>query len=156
MTDRSHLLTELRLPESMNLDAMSVEEAVAVMNEQDARAVAAVKAESTNVAKAVELAAAPSGDRVLGTDPTTGYDVVARAGRYGPYVSLTMPEGSAGKSGTAKPPTASLFKTMDLETLTLEQALRLLTLPRVLGTAEDGEEITAKKRPLEPAKAEPK
>jgi N-acetylmuramic acid 6-phosphate etherase len=58
MTDRSHLLTELRLPESMNLDAMSVEEAVAVMNEQDARAVAAVKAESANVAKAVELASA--------------------------------------------------------------------------------------------------
>ena len=90
------------------------------------------------VAKAVELASAPSGDRVLGTDPTTGYDVVARAGRYGPYVSLALPEGSKDK-----PPTASLFKTMDLETLTLEQALELLTLPRVLGTAEDGEEITA-------------
>ena len=58
MTDRSHLLTELRLPESMNLDAMSVEQAVAVMNEQDARAVAAVKAESANVAAAVELVAA--------------------------------------------------------------------------------------------------
>ena len=58
MTDRSHLLTELRLPESMNLDAMSVEEAVALMNEQDARAVAAVKAEASNVARAVELVAA--------------------------------------------------------------------------------------------------
>ncbi len=90
------------------------------------------------VEKAVELASAPSGDRVLGTDPTTGYDVIARAGRYGPYVSLVLPEGSK-----EKPPTASLFKTMDLETLTLEQALQLLTLPRVLGAAEDGEEITA-------------
>jgi DNA topoisomerase-1 len=90
------------------------------------------------VDRAVELAAAPSGDRVLGTDPTTGYDVVAKAGRYGPYVSLVMPEGSKDK-----PPTASLFKTMDLETITLEQALQLLTLPRVLGTAEDGEQITA-------------
>ncbi|MCY7364641.1 MAG: type I DNA topoisomerase [Frankiaceae bacterium] len=90
------------------------------------------------VDKAVELAAAPSGDRVLGVDPTTGYDVVAKAGRYGPYVSLTLPEGSKDK-----PPTASLFKTMDLETLTLEQALKLLTLPRVLGDAEDGEEVSA-------------
>src|SRR5687768_8306720 len=57
MTDRSHLLTELRLPESMNLDAMSVEEAVALMNDQDARAVAAVRAEAANVAKAVVLVA---------------------------------------------------------------------------------------------------
>ena len=90
------------------------------------------------VARAVELAAAPSGDRVLGTDPTTGYDVIARAGRYGPYVSLVLPEGAKDK-----PPTASLFRTMDLETLTLDQALQLLTLPRVLGLAEDGEPITA-------------
>jgi DNA topoisomerase-1 len=89
------------------------------------------------VHKAVELANAPSGDRVLGTDPTTGYDVVAKAGRYGPYVSLVLPEGSKDK-----PPTASLFRTMDLETLTLEQALTLLTLPRVLGEV-DGEEVTA-------------
>ena len=76
------------------------------------------------VARAVELAAAPSGDRVLGVDPITGYDVVARAGRYGPYVSLTLPEGSKDK-----PPTGSLFKTMDLETITLDDALLLLTLP---------------------------
>ena len=91
-----------------------------------------------SVEKAVELAHAPSGDRVLGTDPTTGYDVVAKAGRYGPYVSLVLPEESKDR-----PPTASLFASMDLETLTLEQALKLLTLPRVLGVAEDGEEITA-------------
>jgi DNA topoisomerase-1 len=90
------------------------------------------------VEKAVELAHAPSGDKVLGTDPTTGYDVVAKAGRYGPYVSLVLPEGSKDK-----PPTGSLFASMSLETITLEQALQLLTLPRVLGTAEDGEEITA-------------
>ena len=49
MQDRSHLLTEQRLPESMNLDAMSVEDAVALMNAQDATAVAAVAAERTNV-----------------------------------------------------------------------------------------------------------
>ncbi len=90
------------------------------------------------VEKAVELARAPSGDRELGTDPTTGYPVVAKAGRYGPYVSLVLPEGSKDK-----PPTGSLFASMDLETITLDQALQLLTLPRVLGSAEDGEEITA-------------
>ncbi|MEO6204765.1 MAG: type I DNA topoisomerase [Mycobacteriales bacterium] len=87
---------------------------------------------------ALELASAPSGDRVLGTDPDTGYDVVAKAGRYGPYVSLVLPEGSKDK-----PPTGSLFASMSLDTITLEQALMLLTLPRSLGNAEDGEEILA-------------
>jgi DNA topoisomerase-1 len=89
-------------------------------------------------ALALELASAPSGDRTLGRDPGTGYDVVAKAGRYGPYVSLVLPEGSKDK-----PPTGSLFASMSLDTITLEQALELLTLPRVLGAAEDGEEITA-------------
>ena len=58
MTDRSHLLTELRLPESMNLDALSIDDAVKVMNEQDARAVAAVAAERANVVQAIEIVAA--------------------------------------------------------------------------------------------------
>ena len=89
------------------------------------------------VDKAVELAAAPSGDRVLGIDPATGHDVVAKAGRYGPYVSLVLPEGVAGK-----PPTGSLFSSMGLDTITLEQALTLLTLPRVLGEV-DGEPVSA-------------
>jgi DNA topoisomerase I len=80
--------------------------------------------------KTEELFAAPSGERVLGTDPETGEDVTAKAGRYGPYVS----------SGDR---TSSLFASMSLDTITLEDALRLLTLPRVLGTGADGEEITA-------------
>jgi DNA topoisomerase-1 len=86
---------------------------------------------------ALELASAPSGDKTLGQDPATGYDVVAKAGRYGPYVSLVLPEGSKDK-----PPTASLFASMSLETITLEDALRLLTLPRLLGEVE-GEPVTA-------------
>lgn len=55
MNDRSHLMTELRLPESMGLDAMSVEQAVELMNQQDARAVAAVAAEKANIARAIDL-----------------------------------------------------------------------------------------------------
>jgi DNA topoisomerase-1 len=86
-------------------------------------------------ARAEELLAKPSGDRVLGTDPATGRQVVARDGRYGPYVSEVLEKGSA-----EKPRTGSLFATMSLETITLEEALRLLSLPRTL-TAPDGEEI---------------
>jgi DNA topoisomerase-1 len=84
---------------------------------------------------AEELLAKPSGDRMLGLDPATGRQVVARDGRYGPYVSEVLEQGAA-----EKPRTASLFKTMSLETITLEEALRLLSLPRAL-TAPDGEEI---------------
>ena len=69
------------------------------------------------LAMAEELLAKPSGDRVLGVDPETGRDVVARDGRYGPYVSEVLEEGS-----TEKPRTGSLFKTMSLETITLEEA----------------------------------
>jgi DNA topoisomerase-1 len=85
--------------------------------------------------KAEELLAKPSGDRVLGVDPESGRQVVARDGRYGPYVSEVLEEGS-----TDRPRTGSLFKTMSLETVTLEDALRLLSLPRAL-SAPDGEEI---------------
>ena len=85
--------------------------------------------------KAEELLAKPSGDRVLGVDPESGRQVVARDGRYGPYVSEVLEEGS-----TDKPRTGSLFKTMSLETVTLEDALRLLSLPRTL-SAPDGDEI---------------
>jgi DNA topoisomerase-1 len=91
------------------------------------------------VEKAEELLSQPSGDRELGTDPETGLSLVARTGRYGPYVTEVLPEDSK-----EKPRTASLFKTMSLDTVTLEDALRLLQLPRVVGVAEDGEEVVAR------------
>jgi DNA topoisomerase-1 len=93
------------------------------------------------VEKAEELLAAPSGDRDLGTHPESGLPVVAKAGRYGPYVTEVLPE-DAPKG--AKPRTGSLLATMSLDTVTLEDALRLLSLPRVVGVdPESGDEITA-------------
>jgi DNA topoisomerase-1 len=92
------------------------------------------------VEKAVELLSTPSGDRVLGDDPETGLPVIAKAGRFGPYVQLGEVDSSPKKK---KPPTASLLKNMNLEAVTLEDALRLLTLPRSLGKDPvDGAEIT--------------
>ena len=83
-----------------------------------------------------ELLSRPAGgERSLGTHPETGREIVARDGRYGPYVTEVLPEGEDGK-----PRTASLFSSMSLETLTLDDAMRLLTLPRTLKSA-DGEEI---------------
>jgi DNA topoisomerase-1 len=89
--------------------------------------------------RAEELLAQPSGDRELGVHPETGRTIVARTGRYGPYVTEVLPEDSK-----EKPHTASLFKTMSLDTITLEDALRLLEIPRVVGVAPDGEEIVAR------------
>ncbi|HZD87687.1 MAG TPA: type I DNA topoisomerase [Gaiellaceae bacterium] len=88
--------------------------------------------------RARELLEQPSGDRELGVDPATGRTIVARSGRYGPYVTEVLPE-----DAKEKPRTASLFKTMSLDTVALEDALRLLTLPRVVGVGEDGEEVVA-------------
>lgn len=88
-----------------------------------------------------ELLSAPSGEeRVLGTDPVSGNTVVAKAGRFGPYVTEVLPE-EAPKS--AKPRTGSLFRSMSLDTVTLEDALRLMSLPRVVGVDPEGTEITA-------------
>jgi len=101
------------------------------------------------IERALELLAAPSGDRVLGEDPETGEPIVLRSGRFGPYVQVGMPEESAEGEGngrsrsakTGKPRTASLLASMRPETLTLEEALQLLRLPRVLGTDEAGVEV---------------
>jgi DNA topoisomerase I len=87
---------------------------------------------------AAELLDRPSGDKILGSDPETGKTIVAKAGRFGPYVTELLDEGSPS---TAKPRTASLLKSMDLDSVTLDDALRLLTLPRTLGEL-DGEPVT--------------
>ncbi|SDO90192.1 DNA topoisomerase I [Nakamurella panacisegetis] len=85
------------------------------------------------------------GDVELGPDPVTGHMIVAKDGRYGPYVTEILPEDTPTKGKNAvKPRTASLFKSMSLESITLDSALQLLTLPRVVGTdPATGEEITA-------------
>jgi DNA topoisomerase-1 len=91
--------------------------------------------------KAKELLANPAGEETrLGVHPETGLEVVAKNGRYGPFVTELLPEDAPKK---AKPRTGSLFKDMSLDTIDLETAVRLLSLPRVVGVAEDGEEITA-------------
>ena len=95
-----------------------------------------------DLAKAKELLANPAGaETELGPDPDSGNQIVAKNGRFGPYVTEVLPE-DAPKS--KKPRTSSLFKTMSLDTITLDDALRLLTLPRVVGVdPESGDEITA-------------
>ncbi|HLW44624.1 MAG TPA: type I DNA topoisomerase [Acidimicrobiales bacterium] len=91
------------------------------------------------VERAEELLDAPSSDRVLGVEPESGFEVQVRAGRFGPYVQL----GTATEDGE-KPRTASLFQSMSPATVTLEQALELLRLPRMVGTdPSSGEEILA-------------
>ncbi len=91
------------------------------------------------IEKAEELLSAPSGDRVLGTHPEWGTEIAAKAGRYGPYVTEVLPEGA-----TEKPRTSSLFQSMSPETVTIDDAVRLLSLPRVLGVdPADGVEVTA-------------
>ncbi|TDU76855.1 type I DNA topoisomerase [Streptomyces sp. KS 21] len=93
---------------------------------------------------AEELFAKPSGEFELGKDPVSGNEIVAKDGRYGPYVTEILPEGTpkTGKNAV-KPRTASLFKSMSLDTVTLDDALKLMSLPRVVGADAEGVEITA-------------
>ncbi|MGH7912709.1 MAG: type I DNA topoisomerase, partial [Candidatus Dormibacteraceae bacterium] len=91
------------------------------------------------VERAEALLAAPSGDRVLGTEPGSGEPVLVRAGRFGPYVQLGQ-----ASAGGGKPKTSSLFASMDPATVSLTEALDLLRLPRVVGDDPGtGEEIVA-------------
>ncbi len=129
-----------------------------------------VAPDELTVAKARELFERAADDgRELGVDPATGHTIIAKDGRYGPYVTEVLPEPSeeaastesaasgekAGKTGKTtrttrakkaakpKPRTASLLKTMTLATVTLEQALDLLSLPRIVGQDAEGVDITA-------------
>jgi DNA topoisomerase-1 len=92
------------------------------------------------IERAVEILSAPKGGEPLGTDPATGLPVFAKSGRFGPYVQLgdadTLPPDT-------KPKMSSLFQTMSLSTITLEEALSVLQLPRVVGDHPEGGEIVA-------------
>ena len=97
-----------------------------------------ISPDELSVERALELLAAPAGDRVLGSDPDSGREVLVKAGRFGPYVQL-----GEASDDNPKPRTSSLFDSMDVATVTMEQALSLLRLPRVVGTDAEGREVIA-------------
>ncbi len=93
--------------------------------------------DEVTVAKANQLLSAPKGDVPIGQDAASGLSVYVKQGRFGPYVQL------GEVTDDSKPKTASIFPHMKPESVTLEQALELLSLPRTLGKAEDGDEVIA-------------
>ena len=150
----------LEVPEKVDEQTGEIIEAVRANVPQD------LAPDELTAEKARELIEIGRSDgRQLGTDPESGREIVAKDGRFGPYVTEVVHEMTdeefeqwkaqqpveyykngnpkpIKKPKPEKPRTASLFKSMDLATVTLEEALKLLSLPRVLGTDEDGTEIT--------------
>ena len=104
------------------------------------------------LAKAIELLEAPSGERELGIDPATNLPIIAKSGRFGPYITEVLPvvepeltasgKKKKKKADAPKAKTASLLSTMTLDTVTYEDALRLLSLPRTLGTNALGDDLS--------------
>jgi DNA topoisomerase-1 len=96
--------------------------------------------DEVTVAKAIELIEEQNkGDKIFGTDPDSGLTVYGKTGRFGPYVQL----GEQEEGSKEKPKRASLLKAMDLDELGLDDALKLLSLPRTVGSDDEGVEILA-------------
>jgi len=105
-----------------------------------------VPPDELTAAKAEEILSVPD-EIVLGEHPDTSLPVIVKDGKYGPYVQM----GVYDDESDVKPRTSSLFQTMDMETLTFEQALELLRIPRVVGTdPSDGIDIVARNGPHGP------
>jgi DNA topoisomerase I len=135
------LINTFEIAEGINLRTGKYGPYIEVMENDERRIVnipADLSPDELTHEKAIELVnAPPASDRVLGQEPETGLDIIVKDGRYGPYITLV-------DEGNPKPKTASLFKTMAVDTVSYEDALKLLSLPRVVGVDPESEtEITA-------------